>query len=433
MMGSQAMKRNILATFVSLAICGICMVAVVGCSSSSSSSGELSSDTGLTGGVAATVNGTDIEEDEITRSINNMRLSYGATDDETWRSYLQMMQSTPESLRYRLIESRVDQELVVQCADQLGITVTDEEVQSHLERTSSHYSSEEEWLNALEESGYESVDDYKDKLRYDILNARVTQHFEDEAEEYLADDANMLEALQEGIGDYDGAKRSSRILFSADDEDIAAQVKQEIVSGQLTFEQAFDEYNTDDSTKDTGGDMGWDKTNEALTADYTAALEGLETGVVSDPVANEQGVSLIMVTDVFDAPEKLTSESQIPEEILEQMKVTVQETESSDRHTEWLASLRAENDVTVNPMPENVPYNVDMSEVYSEEEIADINDKALKELEEGVIAEEEDTTEAEAEGDEASEESAEGDSSAAEESEADADADEEKAEGEADK
>ena len=57
-----------------------------GCTADDAANTEiLESGTGLTGGVAAVVNGTEIEEDKVTRAINNMRLSYNYAEDEDWK------------------------------------------------------------------------------------------------------------------------------------------------------------------------------------------------------------------------------------------------------------------------------------------------------------------------------------------------------------
>ena len=40
----------------------------------------------LTGGVAATINGTNLTEDTVTKQIMSMRTSYGYTKDKDWRS-----------------------------------------------------------------------------------------------------------------------------------------------------------------------------------------------------------------------------------------------------------------------------------------------------------------------------------------------------------
>ena len=60
-----------------IAVASLSLVLLAGCNSN-----------GMTGGVAATVNGTEISEDTITQYINDMRSSNGLTDDDSWAEYL---------------------------------------------------------------------------------------------------------------------------------------------------------------------------------------------------------------------------------------------------------------------------------------------------------------------------------------------------------
>ena len=59
---------------------------------------------------------------------------------------------------------------------------------------------------------------------------------------------------------YDGAKRSSHILFDSGDEATAREVLDKLNAGELDFAEAAKEYSKDGSASD-GGDVGWDKTS----------------------------------------------------------------------------------------------------------------------------------------------------------------------------
>ena len=93
-----------------------CVIALAGCGAND----------GLTGGVAATVNGTDIAEDRVTTYIEDMRESQGMTDDDSWASWLSQSGYTPESLREAVINMFVTYELENKAAADAGIKVTDE-------------------------------------------------------------------------------------------------------------------------------------------------------------------------------------------------------------------------------------------------------------------------------------------------------------------
>ena len=408
-------KSNILKFAVATALSACCLAGIVGCTADEEAiPEELTSDTGLTGGVAATVNGVEIEEDKVTRAINNFRLNNSYTEEDEWKDYLERRKYTPESIRYEMLGSLIDQELVKQCAGQLGVSTDEEEIQSYVDKMAEQYSSEEAWLNAVDEAGWtDGVDGYKEALHFSILEKKLQDQFDAEVEASLENEDTLVAVLDDSKTSYDGAKRSSHILFSSDDEELANEVREKILNGELSFADAVAEYSTDDTTKENGGDVGWDKTNSFVT-EYTEALSGLENvGDISEVTESKYGYHIIELTDTWTAPETITSSSDMPEEFVEAIKENTIETDGEKNYTDWLDSMRPANEIVVNPMPDNVPYYVDMSDVYSEEEADEINQKALDELINGTAAEEDATTDAEAAADAADAATAAGDTSAA--------------------
>lgn len=380
-------------TKIAVAAAGCALLfALSGCTADDAANSEiLESDTGLTGGVAATVNGTDIEEDKVTRAINNMRLSYNYADDEDWKEYLKGQNETPESMRDQTLGTLIDQELILQFAEERGVTTTDEEIQSYVDAMAANYSTPEKWDEARKEGGFETDDDYKEALRFSILQQKLQEGFEEAVQ---LDDEALLAKVQESAASYSGAKRSSHILFNEEDQETAQDVLKRIQTGELAFEDAVAEYSQDEGSKENGGDVGWDRLNSFVT-EYTDALTNLNKGeVTADLVQSKYGYHIIMVTDVFEAPETIESLDQVPTEIVEEIRTTASETDSETAMDDWLLEKKQTSDVTINPMPENVPYNVDMSGEYTQEEMDEINQKAADELA-GKVAEEEEEVAAE--------------------------------------
>ena len=410
------MKTNRIFKFaIAAALSACCVAGIVGCTTDEEAiPDELTSDTGLTGGVAATVNGVEIEEDKVTRAINNFRLNNSYTEEDKWKEYLENRKYTVESMRYEIIGSLVDQELVKQCAEQLGVSTNDEEIQSYVDKMVEQYSSEEAWLNAVEEAGWEDgVEGYKKALNFSILEKKLQDQFDAEVEASFEDEDTLLAKLQDRSTTYTGAKRTSHILFGEGDQELANEVREKLANGEMTFEEAVAEYSTDDTTKENGGDVGWDKTNSFVT-EYTDAVANLENvGDISDVTESKYGFHIIELTDVWTAPETIGSVDDMPEEFVTEIKTNAIETDGETKYTDWLDSMRPANDVVVNPMPDNVPYKVDMSGVYSDEEAAEITQKALDELVKGVAATEEAAEAAETAADDADAAAADGDADAA--------------------
>lgn len=372
----------------------MCALGLAGCASTDTNE-AISSDTGLTGGVAATVNGVEIEEDKVTRAINNMRLSNNMTDDDEWKSYLKGQNDTPESMRDEVLGSLIDQQLVLQCAEQRNVTTSDEEIQSYVDKMRANYSSDEAWQTALEGAGFEDEEAYREALRYSILQKKLEEGFEQEIA--LNDDA-LLQELKTSAPSYSGSKRSSHILFDKDDKATAEEVLPKIKSGELSFEDAVQQYSKDSGSAANGGDVGWDRLT-SFVSEYQQALMELNKGDISDLVESQYGYHIITVTDVFEAPSEITSIDQVPTEFVDEVRTTSTETKTDDALKDWLTTMRQTNDVVINDMPENAPYIVDMSDEYTAEEIEEINTKARDELLGKVAEEEEVTTTEEAVGD----------------------------------
>lgn len=387
---------------VGVSLCAVFAMGLIGCAQEEDAQVEdaLTTDTGLTGGIAATVNGVEIEEDRVTRAINNIRLSNNLAEVDEWKDYLKNNNETPESIREMVIDSFVDQELVVQCADQLGVTTDDEEVQGYVDKMRENYSSDESWETALDGAGFEDEDAYKEALQYSIRDKKLTELFEQQAETTATDEA-VVEELQSQRATYDGAKRSSQILFSEDDEELAKEVADKIRRGDLTMADAAAQYSTDEGSKGNGGDVGWDKTT-TFVSEYQTALDELSVNQVSAPTKSKYGYHVIQCTDVWNAPETITSLSEVPEDIVSTVRSTMESDDASDAKDEWLKQVREQNDVVINPMPEGLPYDVDMDDVESTEEQEEIDANAEAESTSDIASTENAVGAAEADADSAS-------------------------------
>lgn len=386
---------KLLKVLAAAALSAACVIGISGCVQGENAEEEtqgLQVDTGLTGGVAATVNGVEIEEDQVTRYINNFRLSNNYETEEAWKEYLTTYSYTPEKIRDEVLDTLIDQQLVIQCADQLGATTSDEEIQSYVDKMRENYSSDEAWQTALEGAGFATEDDYREALNYSILNKKIEDTFAAQAE---GDEAAQLEQAQSAAVSYSGAKKSSHILFNKEDKELAEEVLGKLKSGELDFAEAAGEYSQDTGSAQNGGDVGFDRLT-TFVEEYQNALDTLEVDQISDLVESEYGYHIIKCTEIFNAPETLTSLDQIPTEILTQIQSTSNESASTELKDNWLTSMRESNDVVINPMPENVPYNVNMDDVESQDEQAATDEAADQELADDVANEELDIADAEA-------------------------------------
>lgn len=330
-----------------------CVFGIAACSSSTSS------EQSWTGGVAATVNGTEIAEDDVTAQIQNMRTSYGMEDDAAWGQALAEQGTTPEEMRQNVIDSYVDEELQKQGAEERGVTVEDSEIDGYVDSMKGNFGSDEEWQQALQGAGFEDENAYREQLRDALLLQKLYESFEGDG----PTDEEVVAYAKENMT-FDVAKRSSHILFEVDDQEAAQSVLDQINAGTLDFAEAAKQYSTD-SSGESGGDVGWDALTTFVT-EYQTALDGLSVGQVSGLVESEYGYHIIKCTEEFAPPAELTSVDQLPQDIADNYRESVKSEKANEAYQTWFDEYKAAADIVINDMPEGLPYAVDMSQYQTE-------------------------------------------------------------------
>lgn len=318
---------------------------------------------GYTGGVAATVNGSEIEEDTITKYIQDFRTSSDLTSDQDWANWMNENSLDPSTVRSQVIDYYTEVELKKQACDEKGITVDESQVDEQFETMKSNYSSDEEWQNALSSAGI-SEDQYRESIEEGLRDEALMDNVAGDSA--TADDSQVLEMLNTYYTMFDGAKRSSHILFASDDEATAQQVLDQINAGTLDFAEAAKQYSTDTASAENGGDVGWDATNTFVEA-YTTALDGLSKDQVSGLVTSDYGIHIIKCTDEFSCDGTATSLDAYPSEFVDYISNIVKSQNQSTAYNDWFTSYKEQADIQINDMPENVPYNLDMTQYESDE------------------------------------------------------------------
>ena len=352
-------------------ISAACVWGLSGCTGNNEASGNATE----TDSVAATVDGVEISENDVTNYIESLRASYNLTDEEAWGQSLADQGTNPAEFREDVIDAFVTRELIRAHASERNVSVESSEIDSYVEQTKSNYDDDEKWQTALDQAGM-TEDDYRQEIELQLLDKYLKESFASE-EDPSAED--QLQYAQMYGSAYDGAKRSSHILFASEDEATAQEVLDKINAGELDFAEAAKEYSKDTGTAENGGDVGWDKT-ASLVSEYQTALDGLAKDQVSGLVTSTYGIHIIKCTDVYEAPKttgedgtetvEITSVDQIPSEWLESLKTSLKSQKQSEAYQQWIEEKREAADVVINDMPEGLPYYVDVTK-YQTEDSAD--------------------------------------------------------------
>ena len=365
---------KILKNAFALLLAGVFAVGMTSCSSNSDTSDSTVDIYDTSEGVAVTVNGVEIGEKAITAYIESYRSLNSLDDDDSWAEWLVSYEYTPEDIRTDVIDYYTSQELLRQAAEENGVTADSDEIESQIETMRSYYDSDEAWEEALESNGL-TEDSYYDLLELSALEEALMEVVAT-ASEPSEDD--LLSSGETYATSYDGAKKSSHILFSSDDEETAQEVLDLINAGELDFAEAAEQYSTDTGSAEDGGNVGWD----ALTTfvdEYQEALDELEEGEVSGLVTSSYGIHIIMCTEVFEAPDEVTSMDQLPDEFVETITEELEEASLEESYSEWFDEYEEASEIEVTDMPEGLSYDVDLSDYTTdedEEETTDTTDES---------------------------------------------------------
>ena len=350
-------KSHIMKAVCAVGLSAACVWSLAACTSGDQASGD-------SGAVAATVGDVPISEDTVTKYIESIRSQMGVTDEDSWGNWLAQNGYTPESVREEVVNSYVQRELIKKGADERGITVDSTEVDGYVDQMKQNYDTDEKWQEALTQAGM-TEDEYRSVIELQLKNRGLLESFASDEE---PSEEDLLQYAQMYATTYDGAKRSSHILFDSGDEATAQEVLDKLNAGELDFAEAAKEYSKDGSASD-GGDVGWDKTS-SFVEEYQTALDGLEKDQMSGLVTSTYGIHIIKCTDVFTAPEEVTSLDQIPSDWVDSIKSSLKSQKQNEAYQQWLEEYKESSDVVINPMPEGLPYAVDMSKYQTSDDAA---------------------------------------------------------------
>lgn len=329
----------------------ICCISLAGCGSKY----------GYTGGTAATVNGTPIEEDTVTKYIEDFRASSDLSTDEAWANWLKESSQDPASIRNQVIDYYVQQELVRQAAQENEVVVEQSAIDQQVDVMKKNYSNDQAWQDALAQSGV-TEDQYRESIEIGLTSRALMDKVVTEVD--TSDDAGLLEFMNTYKDMINGSKRSSHILFNANDQAKAEEVVGMLTAGQMDFATAAQQYSTDTGSARNGGDVGWNTINNYVQ-EYSAALDSIEEGQIT-LTTSDYGIHIILCTDVLNIEGEPSSLSAYPSEIVDYMRTIYGSQKKSEDFQAWLTHYKEESDIVINDMPANVPYNVDLSQVESD-------------------------------------------------------------------
>jgi hypothetical protein len=283
--------------------------------------------------------------------------------DEDWVSYLQSNNWTPESLREAVIRNVFAMpQVIVSAAEESGIEVDEASIQSQLEEQKESVG-EDGWDQWLADNAYHDEAAFVLELTasdvYSELMAVNSQTADPTTEEIDA-------YVSENVASYAGQRISEIYLpYDSDEgedaESARAQADEALsrIRAGEDFATVADEYNTSGAT-DAGGDIGWGMSSY-LSEECTAVLETMNVGDVSDVIDSDSAFFILMVTDEYTLPESGEVEVDlVPVSLRDLLADDLANANSSQAQSDYYNTLVESSLVIITPMPEGLPYDVDM-------------------------------------------------------------------------
>jgi parvulin-like peptidyl-prolyl isomerase len=299
-------------------------VAAAGCGGDG---GEDGTDIEVPANAIAVVGDREISKEEYDRLLASAEKTYEAREQEFPAA------GTPEfaQLRNAIVRSLVEQAQFEIAAEELNVTVSDEDVDKRLDELKEEFfqGDEQKYKDELEAQGL-TEEQVKSDLRTRLLSEKVFEKVtsevevtDDEVQKYYDDNAAQFETP---------ASRDVRHIL------VKSKARADQLHAQLEdgadFAKLARQFSQDPASKKDGGKFNAQQ--GATVAPFDKVAFELDTGELSDPVKTQFGWHIIEA--VGDIQEKSTQDLS---EVEEQIRDTLLEEKKNSRINEWIEELRA--------------------------------------------------------------------------------------------
>jgi parvulin-like peptidyl-prolyl isomerase len=265
------------------------------------------------------------------------RADYERLVDQAEKTFKAREQDFPETgtpefeqLRQAIVRSLIEQKQFEIGAEELGVEVTDEEVEKRLQELKEQFfeGDEKKYQDELEKQGLTEEQVLKD-LRTRMLSEKI---FEKVTSEVEVTDADIQAYYEENKSQFETpASREVRHIL------VKSKAKADDIHGQLenggNFAKLAKQFSEDPASKNEGGKFTAQK--GATVAPFDEVAFELETGELSEPVRTQFGWHIIeAVGDIEEATTQPLSE------VEESISTTLLEEKKNQRINDWIEELQ---------------------------------------------------------------------------------------------
>jgi len=225
------------------------------------------------GEVAALVNGQPIYVKTLEKRVTQFEKAFASQGIDLQS---EEGQKTMAQVRRQVLEGLIDQVIMEQAAARMGITVTDEELEAHIQKSIQEgggRESLEKWLDA----NNLTWEEFREMTRAQLLSEKLF-------EKVVPPPPETMEQVH-----------ARHILLNSEEE--ANQVLEKLRRGE-DFAQLARQFSLDNFTRESGGDLGFfPKGLSALPPEVEDAAFSLEPGQISGVIKSYFGYHIIQVLE----------------------------------------------------------------------------------------------------------------------------------------
>jgi len=247
-----------------------------------------------------------------------------------------------QKLTTQMLDEMVNEELVVQAAEEAKIDIEPAEVNAALDEIKKQNGMDDaKFAKALAEQGY-TMSSYKQDLRRQLLRLRAQNQLVRPRVNITDEDVRARYDQMQRRSEAVSAVRLSHMLFKVpqqpteqqinDAKDRAAKAMERVKAGEAFADVAKD-VSDDAQTKSSGGELGWFERG-SISPEWEQVVFAMEKGDVRGPVSGPQGLHVFNVTDI-----KRTDMKPF-DQLKEQIRGELTRREMDKQTTQWLDELR---------------------------------------------------------------------------------------------
>jgi len=245
-------------------------------------------------------------------------------------------------LSSQVLDEMVNEELIVQAAESAKIDVESSEVQAALDEIKQQNNLDDAGLaQALGAQGY-TLQNYRADLRRQLMRLRAVNTIVQPKIQITEEDVRARYDQMQRRSEAVSAVRLSDILIKLpehateqqinDAKDKAGKAVERVKAGE-DFAAVAKDMSDDDSTKGTGGELGWFERG-SINPDWEQIVFSMEKGDVRGPVTGPQGLYVFLVTDIKK------SELKSYAEMKDQLTKELRRRELDKQTATWVEELR---------------------------------------------------------------------------------------------